>query len=344
MMPVLYFAPENIEKFRALLQTAKRAVVVTHHNPDGDAIGTSLALTQVLKALGIDTSVIVPNPFPEFLHWMNGVKDILIYKHGHTRPKQLLSEADLLFCVDLNALSRMDALGKFISALPVPRVMIDHHLQPELKDFTIAFSDPGACSSAETFYHLMKDLGLLPRLNITAAEAIYTGMMTDTNGFRNNCSRPEVFYIIAELLQYGIDKDKIYNAVYNSYSYNRMRLLGYALEKMVVLPEYRTAYIALTKEEIASFHFQPGDTEGFVNYPLHIKDIVLSVFLSENQENIRLSFRSRGQFSVNEFARKHFEGGGHLNAAGGISRLTVTETIAKFIQSIEPYKDELSAV
>jgi phosphoesterase RecJ-like protein len=176
------------------------------------------------------------------------------------------------------------------------------------------------------------------------AEAIYTGIMTDTNGFRHNSSRPEIFHIIAELLQYGVDKDKIYNAVYNSYSYNRMRLLGYALEKMVVLPEYRTAYIALTKEEIASFQFQAGDTEGFVNYPLHIKNIVLSVFLSENQENIRISFRSRGRFSVNEFARKHFDGGGHLNAAGGISRLTVEETIAKFLQDIEQYKDELATV
>jgi phosphoesterase RecJ-like protein len=343
-MPVTYFAPEDIKKFRELLQSTKRAVVVTHHNPDGDAIGTSLALSQVLKQLDIDTTIIVPNPFPEFLHWLDGVKDILIYKHGHALPKQLLSEADLLFCVDLNALSRMDALGKFIDTLPMPRVMIDHHLQPELKDFTVVFSDPKTCSSAEIFYHLVKDLDLLPRLNATAAEAIYTGIMTDTNGFRNNCSRPEIFYIIAELLQYGIDKDKIYNAVYNSYSYNRMRLLGYALEKMVVLPEYRTAYIALTKEEIASFHFQPGDTEGFVNYPLHIKDIVFSVFMSENQENIRISFRSHGRFSVNEFARKHFEGGGHLNAAGGISRLTVEETIAKFLQSIEQYKDELATV
>ncbi|MDR2358703.1 MAG: bifunctional oligoribonuclease/PAP phosphatase NrnA [Prevotellaceae bacterium] len=326
------------------MQATKRAVVVTHHNPDGDAIGTSLALAQVLKMLDIDTTIIVPNPFPEFLHWMDGVKDILIYKHGHTLPKQLLSEADLLFCVDLNALSRMDALGKFIGTLPTPRVVIDHHLQPELNDFTIAFSDPVACSSAEALYHLIKDLDLLPHLNMTIAEAIYTGIMTDTNGFRNNCSRPEVFYIIAELLQYGVDKDKIYNAVYNSYSYNRMRLLGYALEKMVVLQEYRTAYIVLTKEEIASFHFQPGDTEGFVNYPLHIKDIVFAVFMSENQENIRISFRSRGRFSVNEFARQHFDGGGHLNAAGGISRLTVEETIAKFLQSIEQYKDELATV
>jgi phosphoesterase RecJ-like protein len=343
-MPVTYFAPEDIKKIRELLQATKRAVVVTHHNPDGDAIGTSLALAQTLKMLNIETTVIVPNPFPEFLHWLDGVKDILIYKHGHALPKQLLSEAGLLFCVDLNALSRMEALGKFIDSLPTPRVMIDHHLQPELKDFTVAFSDPKACSSAEIFYHLLKDLDLLQRINVTIAEAIYTGIMTDTNGFRNNCSRPEIFYIIAELLQYGVDKDKIYSAVYNNYSHNRMRLLGYALEKMVVLPEYRTAYIALTKEEITSFHFQPGDTEGFVNYPLQIKNIVFSVFMSENQENIRLSFRSHGRFSVNEFSRKHFEGGGHLNAAGGISRLTVAETITKFLQSIEQYKDELAAV
>jgi phosphoesterase RecJ-like protein len=343
-MSMSYFSPESIKKFRDLLQPAKRAVVVTHHNPDGDAIGTSLALQQVLKMQHVDTTVIVPNPFPEFLHWMDGVKDILIYKHGHTLPKRLLSEADLLFCVDLNSLSRLDILGKFIETLPTPRVVIDHHLQPELSEFTVVFSAPETCSSAETLYHLIQDLDLLPQLNGTIAEAIYTGIMTDTNGFKHNCSRPEIFRIVADLLQHGIDKDKIYNAVYNNYSYDRMRLLGYALEKMVVLPEYRTAYIALTKEEIASFHFQPGDTEGFVNYPLHIKNIVFSVFLSENQENIRVSFRSRGRFSVNEFARTHFEGGGHLNAAGGISHLKVEETIAKLLQSIEPYKDELAAV
>jgi phosphoesterase RecJ-like protein len=188
-------------------------------------------------------------------------------------------------------------------------------------------------------------MGLLPSLTLPAAEAIYTGMMTDTNNFLNNCNRPDTFRTVANMLEYGIAKDRLYESVYNNYAEQRMRLLGYALnEKMVVLPEYRTAYIALSRAELDRFNFQAGDTEGFVNYPLSIKDVVLSCFLSENPENIRLSFRSLGSFSVNDFSRIHFEGGGHLNAAGGTSILSLDETVDKLVQSLALYKDELAAV
>ncbi len=337
--------PEKVEKFRALLQRVKTAAVVTHINPDGDAIGTSLALVQCLQSLGIATTVIVPNPFPEFLHWLEGVEDIMIYKHGQTKAKKVLAAADVIFCVDMNSLLRVEGMGEYIISLPAPRVLIDHHLLPAEEEFLITFSKIEACSSAEVLYHLIKALGLLPTLTATTAECIYTGIMTDTNGFQNNSTRPEIFYIVAELLKCGVNKEKVQDAVYCNYSEYRMRLMGYSVcDKMVVLPEYRTAYIALSQEETARFNFQPGDTEGFVNFPLHIKGIVLSAFISENQDNVRISFRSRGKFSVNDFARNHFNGGGHLNAAGGVSELSVSKTVEKFVDILQDYKHELSAL
>jgi phosphoesterase RecJ-like protein len=343
-MPAPFFTPEKINTFRALVQAAKHAAIVTHVNPDGDAIGTSMALRHCLQSRGIETTVIVPNLFPDFLHWLDEDNAILVYRNGHTKPQAALAAADIIFCVDFNNLERIDELGKFIAGTPAPRVLIDHHLQPEEAAFAVSFSKVEACSSAEVLYHLLIAMDWLPSLSAPAAEAIYTGIMTDTNSFRNNSSRPETFYAVAELLKLGINKDKAYAAVYNNYSSDRMRLLGYALGKMEVMPHCRTAYIALTKEELTSYSFRPGDTEGFVNYPLHIKGIVCSAFMLENAENIRLSFRSFGAFSVNEFARKHFDGGGHLNAAGGISKQSLPHTIEKFIQSIQACKDELAAV
>lgn len=327
------------------MKNAKQASIVTHVNPDGDAIGTSLALAQCLKQMGLDATVIVPNPFPEFLQWIEGTKDILIYKHGPSTVKKTLTEADLIFCVDLNGLGRLENMGEFIATLPAPRVLIDHHLQPATEEFAVVFSKIQACSSAEVLFQVLKEMQLLSFVTPSVAEAIYTGIMTDTNGFQNNCTRPGIFSTVAELLQRGVDKEKVYESVYSTYSEERMRLLGYALyEKMVVLPEYRTAYIALSREEIERFKFQPGDTEGFVNYPLHIKNIVFSAFLSENQENVRISLRSRGSFSVNDFARIHFEGGGHLNAAGGTSSLPIAQAIDKFVESLKNYKDALVAL
>jgi phosphoesterase RecJ-like protein len=336
---------EQVDEFIHLLQDVQRIAVLTHANPDGDAIGTGLALAHCLRALGKNPTVFAPDPFPEFLHWLPGANDIVIYKHARTKARTILDIADMIICVDFNNLSRLDGMAEYIRQLPVPRVLIDHHLKPAEDEFVLCLSKVEACSSAEVLYHIITEMGLLPSLNLSAVEALYTGMMTDTNNFRNNCNRPDTFRTVAELLEYGIDKDRLYDLVYNNYADHRMRLLGYALnEKMVVLPEYRTAYIALSRAELDRFRFQPGDTEGFVNYPLSIKNVVLSCFLSENPENIRLSFRSIGAFSVNRFSRAHFDGGGHLNAAGGTSFLPLDATVQKLIQSLAEYKDELEAV
>jgi len=279
------------------------------------------------------------------LRWLEGVNDILIFKHGHSKVKAALADVDLVVCVDFNALARTDDLSGVLREMQAPRVLIDHHLKPEEKEFAVCFSKISACSSAEVFFHLAKALGWTSLLTPPVAEAIYTGLMTDTNGFQNNCSNPGTFRILAELLELGVDKNKAFDSIYCNYTDTRLRLLGYTLnQKMVVLPEYHAAYIALSREELNSFHFQAGDTEGFVNYPLNIKGIVFSAFMSESAEHIRLSFRSRGNFSVNDFARNHFEGGGHLNASGGTSRRTLDETVAYFFKSLEQYKNELSSL
>jgi phosphoesterase RecJ-like protein len=336
---------DRADQFCRLLQNAEQIAVLTHVNPDGDAIGTGLALVRCLKAMGKKTTIIAPNPFPEFLQWLDGAREMVVYKHAPTKTKNRLNSADLIICVDFNNLARLEELGEYIRTLSSPRVLIDHHPNPAEEEFTVCFSKVEACSSAEVLYNLLKAMGLAPLFTVPAIEALYAGMMTDTNNFLNNCSHPETFRTLAELLEYGIDKEKIHEAVYNNYSENRMRMLGYTLgQKMVTLPEYHTAYIALSRAELDKFQFQPGDTEGFVNYPLSIKDMVLSCFISENTDNIRLSFRSRGNFSVNDFSRLHFEGGGHLNAAGGISRLSLDETVVQFVQTLKQYKDVLARV
>ena len=343
--PMPFLEQEKVEKFRELLQHTQQIAIAVHVNPDGDAVGTSLALAHCLKAIGKEVSVIAPNPFPDFLLWLDGAKDILIYKHEHAQVKKVLSTTDLVICADFNSLSRLDDLGKIIAESAIPCVLIDHHLKPAEEEFEICFSKVKACSSAEVLYNLIKQIGFLPHLSATAAESVYAGMMTDTNNFLNNCDRPEMFRTVAELLELGVNKEKVHEAVYNNYSESRMRLLGYALEqKMVVLPEYRTAYIVLSRKELEQFNFQAGDTEGFVNFPLSIKNIVFSGFISENPDNVRLSFRSRGTFSVNDFARNHFEGGGHLNAAGGNSTMSLDDTVTYFVESLKKYKDELDLV
>lgn len=344
-MQVPFLGPEKVEQFRSLLQNTKRVALVTHVNPDGDAIGTSLALAQCFRAQGITATVIAPNPFPDFLRWLEGVNDIMIFKHGPSKVKAVLADVDLVMCVDFNSIARVDELGEVLRTMTVPRVLIDHHLKPADDEFALCFSKVDACSSAEVFFHLAKALGWLQYFTPEVAEAVYTGLMTDTNGFQNNCSNASTFRTIAELLELGVDKNKVFDSVYCNYTESRLRLLGYTLnQKMVVLPEYHAAYIALSREELNSFHFQAGDTEGFVNYPLSIKGIQFSAFMSESAEHIRLSFRSRGNFSVNDFARNHFDGGGHLNASGGTAKLTLEETIEKFLNTLERYKNELSSL
>ena len=314
------FAKKQYAKLDEYLQQAKNVAIVIHTNPDGDAVGSSLALRYVLEMLNINATIVVSNELPDFLQWMDGSDKIEVYIRRKQQAREAIKTADLIFCLDCNSLSRTDILENVVRETTVPRILIDHHI--ELKDdkkddFDLKFSYYPISSTAELVYRISVKLLDTKRLPKNVAECLFCGMLTDTGAFTHSSSYSEFFKIVANLLDCGIEKDKILHLLYNNFSENRMKLLGYALSKMVVLPEYHTAYILLSHNELHQFNFQIGDTESFVNYPLSIKGIVLSVLLIEKDGFMKMSLRSQGNFDVNEFARKYFHGGGHFNAAGG---------------------------
>ena len=320
---------DNVSRSYKLIDKAERIVIVSHLSPDGDAIGSSLGLYHFLKAIDKESVIIVPNRFPNFLNWMAGSEDIVVYEEKNKEGQVLIASADLVIAVDFNDLKRIDGLKPLIEQSSAKKIMIDHHLYPG--DFAhVTISHPSISSSSELVFRLICRMGYFQNINKECAEAIYTGMMTDTGGFSFNSQSPEIYHIISELLSKGINKDQIYQKVYNNYSADRMRLLGYCLsEKMKLYPEQRTAVIHLSLEELEHYNYQVGDTEGLVNVPLSIQGIDVSVFVKEDVKKVKLSFRSQGVIPVNQMAAEYFHGGGHLNAAGGESSLSLIETLEK---------------
>jgi phosphoesterase RecJ-like protein len=331
----------KITELLNLIASSKEITIVTHVNPDGDAIGSVTALNAFLKKRRIKSTVIVPNHFPDFLKWVKGSENILIYYTQKDKCERILKSSDLLFCCDFNNLSRLDALGEFIKTLDIKKVLIDHHIGVVEEDFDMVFSKVPISSTCEILYCIIRQIYVRKYMSPQIATSLYTGIMTDTGSFTHSCSA-ETFRIAADLMDFGINKDMIHAAVYNSFSVNRMRLMGYCIGKMKVLPEYRTAYIALTRAELEQYSFEPGDTEGFVNIPLSINNIVLSVFFTESKdEYIKLSLRSIGEFSVDDMARKYFNGGGHKNASGGKTFVSLNETIELFESVLPEFKSQL---
>ncbi|MGL4851117.1 MAG: DHH family phosphoesterase, partial [Phocaeicola sp.] len=309
----------KIDHLHKWLDRAEKIVLITHVSPDGDALGSSLGLKNFLEVQGKTVQVIVPNAFPDFLRWMNGAKEIIRYDKYAEFADTLIAEADVLICLDFNAISRVGDMGKAVLASPARKAMIDHHLHPE-SFCKIVISHPQISSTSELVFRLICRLGSFEDITFEGAECIYTGMMTDTGGFTYNSNDSQIYYIISELLSKGIDKDEIYRKVFNTYSEGRLRMMGYILhEKMQLFPLYHSALICLTKEEQRNFQSIKGDTEGFVNIPLSIKDIHFSVFLREDTEKntIKVSLRSVGTFPCNQVAADFYNGGGHLNASGG---------------------------
>ena len=320
---------DNVSRSYKLIEAAERIVILTHLSPDGDAVGSSLGLYHFLKEIGKEPVVIVPNRFPGFLNWMSGAADIVVLEEKHKEVQGLITEADLLICVDFNDLKRIDGAKPFVEQSHAKKILIDHHLLPEaFADVTI--SHPEISSSSELVFRLICRMGFFQNITKACAESIYVGMMTDTGNFSYASQSPEIYHIISELLSKGIDKDNIYRLVYNTYSENRMRLMGFCLvEKMKLYKEQRTAVISLSLDELARFDYQVGDAEGFVNIPLSIEGIDVSVFVREDVKKVKMSFRSQGTFPVNKMASTYFNGGGHLNAAGGESYLSLAETLDK---------------
>ena len=333
---------DHVEKW---FERAEKIVIVSHVSPDGDAIGSSLGLYHFLTSQEKTVNVIVPNAFPEFLHWMPGAKEVIVYDKYKEYADKLINEADVLCCLDFNVLSRIDEMEEVVKNTPARKMMVDHHLYPG--DFCrITISHPEISSTSELVFRLICQLGNFSDITKEGAECIYTGMMTDTGGFTYNSNDREIYYSISELLSKGLDKDEIYRKVFNTHSEGRLRLMGYVLyDKMQVFPEFNSALIWLDASEQKRFQYKKGDTEGFVNIPLSIKDVRFSVFLREDTEKkmIKVSLRSVGTFPCNKVASEFFNGGGHLNASGGEFYGTMDEAINLFKQALVKYQELLLA-
>ena len=335
---------ESILALRGLIECEPcNVVILSHTNPDGDALGSSLAWAEALRRLGHKTTCIVPNRFPYYLEWMTGIEEMVIYKNGgEQRAEEAVAEADLLFCLDFHSLQRLDApLSELIASNSrAKRILIDHHLNPP-QEFDVMFSHPESSSTSYLVYRIIEALWGAESVTPTQAEVMYVGMMTDTGNFSFSTLTPDLYQSLAVLCATGINIPQIYNNVYNSFTEGRARLFGYTVNrKMKTLRKGTVAYMSLTEDEMRRFWFQQGDSEGFVNYPLTIKKMRMSAIFIEHKDFIRVSLRSRGNVDVNLFANRYFNGGGHKNAAGGKSFVSMAETIAHFERSVEEFAQD----
>ena len=343
MLTPLLSDKELFELMRTI-QQAQKIIICGHRGPDGDAVGSALAWSQYLHSLGKQVSVIMPNPFPDFLRWVPGAQYISFYDKNEAQTANAIAESHLIFCLDFNALSRLQDMGKVIEKAKADRIIIDHHLDPDRNMAKMVISHPEMSSTCELVFRLIYQLGGYEQMTKQTAAAIYTGMMTDTGGFTYNSKDPEIYIIISMLLKKGIDKDKIYRNVFNNYSEHRLRFTGYILnEKLRFLEGNKASIFTVTREEMQRFHFIRGDAEGLVNMPLQVKGMRLSISLREDTEKdvIRISLRSVDDFPCNKMAEQFFNGGGHLNASGGELPFPMEEAVKTAEKAIEAFKDLL---
>ena len=326
---------EAVLAIQNLLATPKKIAIIPHRSPDGDAMGSTLALYHFLLKLNHNPIVISPNEFPNFLAWLPGSETVLIYENDKENCTKILNEAELVFTLDFNALHRTGEMEQVLNKLSAPMIMIDHHQKPDIYA-TVTYSDTSIGSTCEMIYNLISYLDKKDLLDKTIATCIYTGITTDTGSFRFSSTTSRTHRIVADLIDLGINNSAIHNSLFDDNSANRLQLLGRALQNIKVFPEYKTSYITLSQKELDEFHYQKGDTEGIVNYGLSIKGIHFSaIFIEHRDENIiKISLRSQGNFDVNQFARQHFNGGGHINAAGGKSYESMKATTNKFEELI----------
>ncbi len=332
----------NISDIKQLLSNPKQIVIVPHKNPDGDAIGSSLALYHYLIAKDHKVTVIAPNDYPEFLKWIPGESNIIIHEVETEKANTLIEQAELIFTLDFNALHRTGAMENPLTKAKATKILIDHHQQPNNYAKYI-YSDVTICSTCQMVYHFFEMLDDKKSINSKIATCLYVGIMTDTGSFRFSSTTATTHRVIADLIDKGAVNAEIHNQVYDNNSYDRLQLLGVALNNLKVVPDLNTAYISLSQRELNKHNFTKGDTEGVVNYGLSIKGVKFAaIFIEHKQEGIiKISLRSKHNFDVNEFAREHFEGGGHINAAGGRSNLSLSETITKFVSLLPQYKKAL---
>ena len=343
-MDINILTEEQVAQLSHLISEANTILITCHKSPDGDAVGSSLGWAEYLRSLGKEAIVIVPDQYPDFLLWLPNTEKIVRYDKHKDKCDMLFKIADLVFCLDYNTPSRVEEMEQALVSTPAPRVLIDHHLNPDVPA-VLTVSHPEASSTSELIFRIVWQLGAFQQMSKQFATPIYCGMMTDTGGFTFNSSNPEIYFIISELLTTHIDKDRIYRNVYHNYSEDRIRLMGYVMyEKLVYLPEYHAAFYTLTKEEQQRFHFIKGDAEGLVNIPQQIKGLKLSISLREDTEKqnlIWVSLRSVDDFPCNKMAEEFFNGGGHLNASGGRINGSMEEAIETVKRAIVAYENKL---
>jgi phosphoesterase RecJ-like protein len=335
------FSPSDLSAVKDLLSAPRRIVITTHYKPDGDALGSSLGLQSVLQKIGHHVVTVVPSEFPAFLSWMQDAETAIDFLQNKDKATEAFRNAELVICLDFNDPARVEGMMNVLLEAPAPRILIDHHLDP--KPFcNYTFSETRVSSTCELIVHLLIALELQSAISGSAAEAFYCGIMTDTGSFRFSSVSAETHEIVAMLLAKGARNYVVHEKIYDTSSEWRLRFLGHSLlNRMVVIPEYHTVYFTAWKEEMEAFHHESGDTEGLVNYGLSITGMKMAVLFSERDKVVKISFRSKGDFSVKDLAEKHFEGGGHKNAAGGKSTESLQQTVKRFVSVLPSYSEAL---
>ncbi len=329
-----------------LVSSPKKIVITTHQKPDADALGSSLALYNYLKKYHHHITVVTPTDYPQFLFWMPGNNCVINYEendYNRNYADKAIEAADIIFCLDFSSWERLKKVSNSVKNAKATRVLIDHHLDPTVEaDHKMWY--PLAAATCELIFDFICQMGDKHLIDIEIGECIYSGIMTDTGSFRFPSTSKKIHLIIADLIEIGVDNSKIHRMIYDNNSQEKLRFLGFVLnQKLHVIDNMNTAYIAISKEELAMFNSQTGDTEGLVNYALSIEGVIFAVIIIEREDAIKMSFRSSGDFKANEFASLHFEGGGHKNAAGGKSNTSYKETLEKFLNILPSYQQMLNA-
>lgn len=334
----------NYQELKKIISANPKVVLTTHRSPDGDAIGSILGLYLFLKKMGLtQVTPIIPDPDADFLHWMPSHDELLDYSSNIVHAKSIIADAEVIFLLDFNVTSRLGDMGADVDQnSTATKILIDHHREPD--DFPYMLSEVGASSTAELIYVFTREFASEVKLDVDIAACLYTGIVTDTGSFRFNSTSPRTHRIAADFMELGLETDKIHNLVYDTNSYNRLQLMGYTLSnKLQLFPEIEASCMSLSQEELQRFNYKKGDTEGLVNYGLSMKEVKFTAFFREAEDgSVKISFRSKGQFDVNTFARTYYNGGGHLNAAGGRVEKPLDEVVRTFPEIAKSYMKELA--
>ncbi len=334
----------QLDELKSFLSVPRKILITTHSKPDGDAMGSSLAMYHYLLKKGHEPVVVSPSDYGMYLHWMPGNASVLCLPGDKERANKFLKEADLIMCLDFNNYQRTEYFADSLRKATAPKMMIDHHLNPEGFDI-FRLWNPDACATAELVYTFMEQMGDIHLIDRDIATCIYTGIITDSGSFRYPNVTARIHRIVAGLIDAGLQHTEVHNLIFDTFTEKRLRFFGHCIkDKLVVLPQYRAAYISVTKEELKEYEIKTGETEGLVNYPLNIAEVVFAALIIDREHIVKLSLRSKGNFPANEFSGKYFEGGGHLNAAGGSYKGKLDDAVALYIKGLEEYKTLLLAM